>query len=621
VSALRTKNELNLCVSALSFYFGCGSAAPRNSWRLFSLLIFLPVSCSILRLMRKNLWCFIALSFYVLCIAAVNPVGEFPLNDDWSYIRSAFSFASGHGMRVDEWSAPSLVGQALYGGLLARLFSPDFLVLRISTLLLSCLTAVLLWKAFRRIGFRAELAGIMLLAWVFDPLQFNLSFTFMTEIPFLFFISLAIYLYVLHQDTLKAWPLLLSSAALGYAYLIRQTALFFILALIFSILIDSRKGRRLRIQESILAACTAGAFVAAYYAWSMTRGGATAAVHRKLELLQWLTAKQIIGNSFGLLFYLAFMLLPLWIFLTPSLFRIAGTFARKIQIGVLSTWSLIACFGIWWFRSHYVWSQYLPSKTYHARMPFLINVLYDSGLGPITLDPAYFGPSPTPVYPRVWTAVTVIVAILAVLLGSLATFGLIRRQSLKLCRERAPLFVFFGIAFAGIVAFEIVFGHLQEGGVFDRHILGPALPLLFWTGFLFHGKENGEKEAGRSAVPILTGIALAALTAFSVAATRDYMEWNRIRWEMGRNLLAQGVNPLAIVGGFEFNAWNNYDNFVARGNVTSVRHWWFDTREYIISMAPQAGYDVLQKKSYYSWVHRRPIEIFLIRNSKFKIRD
>jgi hypothetical protein len=568
--------------------------------------------------MRKNLWCFITLGFYALCIAAVNPAGEFPLNDDWSYVRSAFSFGAGHGMRIDEWSAPSLVGQALYGGLLARLFSADFLVLRISTLLLSCLTAVLLWKAFRRIGFRAELAGIMLLAWIFDPLQFSLSFTFMTEIPFLFFIALAIYLYVVHLDILSDGPLLLSAAALGYGYLIRQTALFFIVALIFSIILDSRKSRSLRIRQSILAACTAGAFIAAYYAWVMTQGGATTAVHRKLELLDKLTSTQIIGNSYGLLFYLAFMLLPVWIFLIPSLFRIARTFARKVQVGVVAGWLLVVGFGIWWFRSYYVWSQYLPSKTYHSRMPFLINVLYDSGLGPITLDPAYFGPSPTPIYPHAWIAVTVIVAIMAVALGSLATFGLIRRRIFRLYSERTPLFVFATVSFFGIAAFEVVFSHLQEGGLFDRHILGVALPLVFWTGFLFRAKENGDKQAGRSAIPILTGIALAALIAFSVSATHDYMQWNRIRWEMGRMLLAKGVDPLAIVGGFEFNAWNNYDKFIARGNVTSVQHWWFDTPEYMISMTPLEGYDVLQQKPYFSWVHRRPISIYLIRDSRFR---
>ena len=58
--------------------------------------------------------------------------------------------------------------------------------------------------------------------------------------------------------------------------------------------------------------------------------------------------------------------------------------------------------GVCWFYSHYTPAEYLPSTPYHSRMPFLLNVLYDSGLGPITLDPAYFGAPPTPIYPRVW---------------------------------------------------------------------------------------------------------------------------------------------------------------------------------------------------------------------------
>jgi hypothetical protein len=101
---------------------------------------------------------------------------------------------------------------------------------------------------------------------------------------------------------------------------------------------------------------------------------------------------------------------------------------------------------------------------------------------------------------------------------------------------------------------------------------------------------------------------------FCVAAMHDYMEWNRIRWDMGRGLLERGVDPLSIVGGFEFNAWHNYDAFLARGNIASVRHWWYDRRDYIISTSPQQGYDVVEKKEYFSWVHRRPIPLFLNRD-------
>jgi len=57
---------------------------------------------------------------------------------------------------------------------------------------------------------------------------------------------------------------------------------------------------------------------------------------------------------------------------------------------------------------------------------------------------------------------------------------------------------------------------------------------------------------------------LAGLGWFCIAATHDYLAWNRLRWELGRGLLAEGVDPLALSGGFEFNAWQTTTPFGAR---------------------------------------------------------
>lgn len=565
-----------------------------------------------MRFLRKNSACIIIVAIYILCILAVNPRGEFPLNDDWSYVRSAFALGNGHGLKVDEWSAPSLIGQALYGGLLVKLFSPDFLALRISTLALSCLMAFLLWSIFLRVGFRKDLACVMLLAWIFNPLQFNLSFTFMTEIPFLFFVALATYLYVVHLDSQKTWLLVLSAAALGYAFLIRQPAIFFILALLCSVLLDFRKPVSQRARQCLLSAGAAGAFIAAYYLWSAFQGGATAALNRKFELLSYLTTKQLTGNAYGMLFYLAFMLLPAWLFLIPSVYGTARRFGSRTRIAVLAAWSLMVIVGLWWFRAHCPHMQYLPSTAYHARMPFLLNVLYDTGLGPVTLDPDYFGPPQTPIYPRLWLAITAAAGVGAAVLGMICTFGIARWRNLLQAPARRPICVFASLAFLCIVPFEIVFSHLQEGGLFDRHVLTAALPLCFVLGF-FSRWEEKQSESPRTGISafIAPGIVLAALIFFCVAATHDYLEWNRIRWDMGSSLLQRGVNPLYVAGGFEFNAWHNYDTFVARGNVGKVYHWWYDRRDYSISMKPDAGYVVLDKKGYFSWLHRRPIFLYL----------
>ncbi len=570
-----------------------------------------------MRFLHRNLPCIAILALYVLCIMAANPRGEFPLNDDWSYVRSAFAVGSGHGFKVDEWVAPSLVGQALYGGMLARLFSPSFLVLRLSTLLLSCGTVILLWVIFLRIGFRRDLACMMLLAWIFDPLQFNLSFTFMTEVPFLFFVALAIYLFVRHLDTGRSWPLILSATALGYAFLIRQTALFFALALICGTLMNVRKAFLKRIQLGAAVAAITGVFIASFYLLTMMRGGSTAAVNRKFDLLHHLTLKQIVGNTYGMIFYLAFMLLPVCLCLIPSLYRMSQSLGIKMQAVVLIAWSAFIAAGLWWFPAHYLHTEYLPSTAYHARMPFLLNVLYDTGLGPITLDPTYFRPSPTPIHPRAWTGVTAIVAAGAILSGLLCSFGLILRRRLRMLQEWKPLFAFTGLALLGIIPFEIVFSHLQEGGLFDRHILIAALPFCLLLG-LFAGESAGENAGSRARITALlaAGITIVALGVFSVAATHDYMEWNRIRWDMGRSLLKRGVDPLSIVGGFEFNAWHNYDTFLARGNIANTSQWWYDRRDYVISMDPIKGYVVLQKKEYWSWVHHRPIPLYLMQESQ-----
>jgi hypothetical protein len=571
--------------------------------------------------LRRNFPVLAILAVYLACILIADPRGEFPLNDDWSYTRSAFALGSGHGLKVDHWAAPSLIGQVLYGGLLAKIFSPSFLVLRVSTLVLSCVTLLLLWGIFLRTRLRRDLACVLLLAWAFNPLQFSLAFTYMTEIPFIFFIALALYLYILHLDSGSFPFLFLSAAVLGYAFLIRQTALFFILALGCSILVDARKSIWTRVRQLFPAAGTAGFFIAGYYVWVQLNGGSTPAVHRKFELLSHLAPRQIIGNSFGTLFYLAFMLLPVLIFLIPCVSRFMRGLHWIVQIGFPAVWSAIVIMGVAWFHTHYLPLEYLPSVSYHSKMPYLLNVLYDSGLGPVTLDPAYFGAPSTPSYPGVWVTITAIVAAGAVFAGTLGIFCLARLRVLPLFQKRKPLFVFAGLSILCLAGFEILFSHQQEGGLFDRHLLVVSFPLYILIGIFLgtdHAPESLPAESRRpvGALWIPAGIALLAMGSFCVAATHDYLEWNRIRWEMGRKLLNQGVDPLAIVGGFEFNAWNNYDAFVARGKVVQTSHWWYDRRDYVISLAPQDGYEVQEIRPYFSWVHRRPIPLYLMKKGE-----
>ena len=149
-----------------------------------------------------------------------------------------------------------------------------------------------------------------------------------------------------------------------------------------------------------------------------------------------------------------------------------------------------------------------------------------------------------------------------------------------------------------------------------------ALPLLFLVtlaGRLVPDTRSGYPNrpglpAGmpQRASVFLAGAILAALAWFSVTSAHDYLSWNRLRWELGNGLLVSKVDPLYICGGFEFNAWYNYDTFRARGNIGKVYYWWYDRPDFLITMEPQEAYHVLRKKEYFSWLHRRNLPVYVL---------
>jgi len=550
----------------------------------------------------------IIIGLYVLAALLVDPRGEFPLNDDWSYSRAAFGFARTGRIQVDEWSAMSLAGQALYGGFLCKLFGNSFLVLRLSTLVLSCALSLVLLETFRKLGASSGLYWVALLAWVFNPIQFCLSFTYMTEIPFLFFIGLGIFFFVSYLAQGETRFILGCGAAIGYAFLIRQTAAVYLAAMLATLLLarDS-DGWKQSLRKAWLCAAASIPFVASYVVWLLLQGGPTPATRRKLDLLARISWEQILGNLYGAAFYVSFMLLPLLAYGLPHAARRWRSADQSLRWCVLGAWLLFSAFGLWWFRAHYSRAQYLMSEAYHDRMPFLLNILYDTGLGPLTLDPTYYRAAPTPVYPALWRAVTLAVGVGLAVLGVAASPGVCRASE-----RPAGRCVSFFAAFAtlSLTAFEVAFSHLEEGGLFDRHVLVAALPAMLLL--VAAESKEGARKVSRSAAAA-TAIMLAALAYFCVAATHDYLQWSRLRWGLGEELLTRNVDPLHVAGGFEFNGWHNYDAFRSRGNVGQVYYWWYDKRDYLIAMAPEDGYEIIRRREYFSWVHRIHVPVYVLK--------
>src|SRR6266487_3027811 len=119
-----------------------------------------------------------------LLLVAVPPAGDFPIADDWLYARMVKSLVELGQLQISPWSSATFVLQAYWGALFAQLFGFSHSVLRASTLLLGALGVLAFYLLLRDLldRRRALLGALLLLA---NPLYVHLSYTFLTDIPFL----------------------------------------------------------------------------------------------------------------------------------------------------------------------------------------------------------------------------------------------------------------------------------------------------------------------------------------------------------------------------------------------------------------------------------------------------
>src|SRR3569833_210222 len=75
-------------------------------------------------------------AIWVLTEFLVNPVGEFPLNDDWSYTLSLQNWYHDHQYHLVGWTSMPLATQLAWGLIFCKTFGFSFTVLRFSTLVL-----------------------------------------------------------------------------------------------------------------------------------------------------------------------------------------------------------------------------------------------------------------------------------------------------------------------------------------------------------------------------------------------------------------------------------------------------------------------------------------------------
>jgi len=122
---------------------------------------------------------------WVSAVAMVNPVGDFPLGDDWSYGLAVKHLVENGRYQPTGWTMMTLITQTLWGTLFSLPFGFSFTALRFSTLSLSLAGILGTYLLGRQLGGRRFPATAIALTLVFNAIYFALSHTFMTDVHFL----------------------------------------------------------------------------------------------------------------------------------------------------------------------------------------------------------------------------------------------------------------------------------------------------------------------------------------------------------------------------------------------------------------------------------------------------
>src|SRR3989339_160920 len=127
---------------------------------------------------------FYVISLYIITLLAINPFGEFVVNDEWAHSRQVEAFIN-HVWRIQANTDAVLILQAFIGYFASLLFGFSHTLLKLTSVASAIFLLTGVYMIIRFFELPKKLMYFVLLMTAFNPLIFHLSAIFMTDIPFL----------------------------------------------------------------------------------------------------------------------------------------------------------------------------------------------------------------------------------------------------------------------------------------------------------------------------------------------------------------------------------------------------------------------------------------------------
>lgn len=579
---------------------------------------------------RGNLLFLTAL--WLLSLVMVNPTGNFPLNDDWSYGLAVKQLVESGEFRPTGWTSMPLITQALWGYLFCLPFGFSFETLRLSTLTLSLLGIFGSYYLIRELHPSRLLALVVSLIVAFNPIYYALSTTFMTDVPFTAIAIVAAIFFVRHLKQSSRVDWIIGTLFCIAATLTRQLALAIPIAFAVAFILKNR----FSIRHTILAIAPALLCISALllFQYWLTSTGRLPALYnaQSKDLLNALESPgivfKVIGNTFLAMLYMGWFLLPMLILNMKEVFEAVrnNTGLRLALIIATLIFLTLAIFA--WFSG------------FHIPSPHQGNTIHTAGIGTLTLrdtyflkpefqlhqDQSLFGtlslhdtyflqlPHVTALPLSFWVLMTIAALIgttILTLVLLLTVKKLFSTSSDKNNSDQAiTCFVLLSVAIYMIP--------LVIGGFLDRYLV-PVIPLVAAGVASLSARLPAlpdTQSLSRYATPTFI---IALFVALTICGTHDYFAWNKARWT-ALNELTQSklASPGDVDGGFEFNGLNLYD---PEFRTTRDKSWWWVHNDtYLLTFGAVQGYSIVKEYPYKKWMPPSHASVYILQKNSHNFR-
>jgi len=541
---------------------------------------------------------------YLLAALILDPAYDWPVIDSWAFGWTVDQLLETGTFRFVDWGAMSLLAHVWWGSLFSLPAGFSFSAVNFSTFVLSFVAAVASYLTLRELSLSRVLSLLGATLIVVNPAFILLSYSYMTDVPFLAWFTLAVWWYVrgLRREDWRSF--LAGSLFATLAVLIRQNGVVLPAALCAYLGWQwLRRGRTFPLREGL-----AGALLPLLALVLLTLLSKTGFMPDRSNALVWidtgLTLPALAVDLFRIWLYLGLFTLPLTIPMGLGFLWREGRFHIKEAIMPVALSVLAGAGAIVQFNHPFK----LPYLGTWRMMPYYPTVWTVYGTG--SQEEWLAGTREMIFSYRFWVAITALSCVGAALL----LWPAVRAGWRKLgSRQAEPDEEGFPLGFLLlIIAAYLAPVLLFKGEIYDRYLLGALLPAAALI------LRNVQRQRIPIWTPVFAAVAVIFL-AFSLALTGEFVAWNGAAWQAAGRLAGLGIPVERIDGGFPFNGWQFADQ-VGKSDQASEpgAPAYLEVtpqikRDYVVAFSPIEGYDIIDSQPYWSPLHLEEQELVVLR--------